>query len=46
MVEPTETESKATLDAFVEAMREIAQEAKDDPKTEISANQDAGRAAG
>ncbi|MDI9419474.1 MAG: aminomethyl-transferring glycine dehydrogenase subunit GcvPB [Bacillota bacterium] len=32
MVEPTETESKATLDAFVEAMREIAQEAKDDPE--------------
>ena len=31
MVEPTETESKATLDAFVEAMRQIAQEARNQP---------------
>ncbi|MFQ5944031.1 MAG: aminomethyl-transferring glycine dehydrogenase subunit GcvPB [Anaerolineales bacterium] len=31
MIEPTETESKATLDAFIEAMKSIAQEAKDDP---------------
>jgi glycine dehydrogenase subunit 2 len=31
MIEPTETESKETLDAFVEAMRQIAKEARDDP---------------
>ncbi|HVD01076.1 MAG TPA: aminomethyl-transferring glycine dehydrogenase subunit GcvPB [Candidatus Dormibacteraeota bacterium] len=31
MVEPTETESKATLDAFIAAVREIAQLAQDDP---------------
>jgi glycine dehydrogenase subunit 2 len=30
MIEPTETESKPTLDAFVAAMRSIAQEAKGD----------------
>ena len=32
MIEPTETESKQTLDAFIEAMLEIAVEAKDDPE--------------
>jgi glycine dehydrogenase subunit 2 len=31
MIEPTETESKPTLDAFADAMRAIAQEAKSDP---------------
>jgi len=31
MVEPTETESKATLDAFTDAVREIVQLAQDDP---------------
>jgi len=31
MIEPTETESKPTLDAFAAAMRAIAQEAKSDP---------------
>jgi glycine dehydrogenase subunit 2 len=31
MIEPTETESKQTLDAFVDAMRRIAQEAIDHP---------------
>lgn len=31
MIEPTETESKPTLDAFVEAMRTIAKEAHSDP---------------
>jgi glycine dehydrogenase subunit 2 len=31
MIEPTETESKPTLDAFVAAMRAIAAEAKTDP---------------
>jgi len=32
MIEPTETESKATLDAFIDAMREAAQLAKDNPE--------------
>jgi glycine dehydrogenase subunit 2 len=31
MIEPTETESKQAIDAFVEAMKEIAEEAKADP---------------
>ncbi|MDE5687715.1 MAG: aminomethyl-transferring glycine dehydrogenase subunit GcvPB, partial [Paramuribaculum sp.] len=33
MIEPTETESKETLDAFIEAMRSIAREAADNPET-------------
>jgi glycine dehydrogenase subunit 2 len=33
MIEPTETEAKETLDAFVDAMREIAREAAEDPET-------------
>jgi glycine dehydrogenase subunit 2 len=32
LVEPTETVSKEELDAFISAMRTIAQEAKEDPK--------------
>ena len=32
LTEPTETESKETLDAFVAAMREIAEEARSDPE--------------
>jgi glycine dehydrogenase subunit 2 len=32
MIEPTETESKETLDAFVEAMQIIAKEAREDPE--------------
>ncbi|MCH8341189.1 MAG: aminomethyl-transferring glycine dehydrogenase subunit GcvPB [Chloroflexi bacterium] len=32
MIEPTETETKVTLDAFIEAMKSIAQEAVDDPE--------------
>jgi glycine dehydrogenase subunit 2 len=32
MIEPTETESKATLDAFIAAMLEIAREAKETPE--------------
>ncbi len=32
MIEPTETESKETLDGFIQAMKEIAQEARDDPE--------------
>jgi hypothetical protein len=31
MIEPTETESKATLDAFADAMREIVELARTDP---------------
>jgi glycine dehydrogenase subunit 2 len=33
MIEPTETEPKETLDAFVDAMRAIAAEAASDPQT-------------
>lgn len=32
MVEPTETESRETLDAFIEAMRKIAREAAEEPE--------------
>jgi glycine dehydrogenase subunit 2 len=32
MIEPTETESKRDLDRFIEAMKQIAQEAKSDPQ--------------
>ena len=32
MIEPTETETKATLDAFIAAMVQIAQEARSDPE--------------
>ena len=31
MIEPTETESKETIDAFIEVMRRIAAEAAEDP---------------
>jgi glycine dehydrogenase subunit 2 len=31
MIEPTETESKATLDAFADTLLKIAEEAKEDP---------------
>jgi len=37
MIEPTETESKATLDAFVDAMRQIADEAKTHPEKLLQA---------
>lgn len=33
MIEPTETESKETLDTFISAMKDIAQLAKSDPQT-------------
>ncbi len=33
MIEPTENESKETLDAFIDVMRRIAEEAKTDPDT-------------
>ena len=32
MIEPTETESKETLDAFVEALKSIVDEARADPE--------------
>ena len=32
MIEPTETESKETLDEFIEAMKKIAKEAKENPE--------------
>src|SRR5699024_607548 len=32
MIEPTETESKETLDGFIETMLDIAKEANDDPE--------------
>lgn len=32
MIEPTETESVETLDEFIDVMRKVAQEAKDDPE--------------
>jgi glycine dehydrogenase subunit 2 len=37
MIEPTENESKETLDAFIAVMRKIAEEAKDDPELVKSA---------
>jgi glycine dehydrogenase subunit 2 len=37
MIEPTETEGKLELDAFVEAMISIAQEAETDPQLVKSA---------
>ncbi|HEY3425541.1 MAG TPA: aminomethyl-transferring glycine dehydrogenase subunit GcvPB [Negativicutes bacterium] len=39
MIEPTETESKETLDGFIQAMLQIAQEAKCDPSAIKSAPQ-------
>jgi glycine dehydrogenase subunit 2 len=41
LIEPTETESLETLDAFVEAMLEIAREAHDDPELVKSAPHEA-----
>jgi glycine dehydrogenase subunit 2 len=32
MIEPTETESKETLDQFISAMKQIAKEAENDPE--------------
>jgi glycine dehydrogenase subunit 2 len=41
MIEPTETESKARLDEFLEAMRSIAREAAEEPELLINAPQNA-----
>ena len=40
MIEPTETESKRTLDAFIDAMKEIAREANENPEILHSAPHD------
>jgi glycine dehydrogenase subunit 2 len=37
MIEPTETETKETLDTFVDAMLQIAKEAREEPETLTSA---------
>ena len=37
LIEPTETEDKATLDEFIEVMKTIAQEAHDEPELLTSA---------
>lgn len=37
MIEPTETESKETLDYFIDSMIQIAEEAKNDPDTVLEA---------
>ena len=37
MIEPTETESKETLDAFVAALREIVETAKREPQEILAA---------
>jgi glycine dehydrogenase subunit 2 len=37
MIEPTETESKETLDYFAKVMKEIAREAKESPETVTTA---------
>ena len=39
MIEPTETESKETLDAFIEALRDIVATAKRDPQAILAAPQ-------
>ena len=37
MIEPTETESKETLDYFIKSMIQIAEEAKENPDTVLEA---------
>ena len=37
MIEPTETETKETLDNFIDVMRQIAREAQDDPEQILEA---------
>lgn len=37
MIEPTETESKETLDYFIDAMLQIADEAENNPDTVLEA---------
>ncbi|MDE5981593.1 MAG: aminomethyl-transferring glycine dehydrogenase subunit GcvPB, partial [Duncaniella sp.] len=40
MIEPTETESRETLDEFIAGMRDIAREAAEDPATVKNAPHD------
>ena len=40
MIEPTETESRETLDRFAEVMKQIAREAETDPERVTSAPHD------
>ena len=40
MIEPTETESRETLDAFIAAMRRIADEAANNPEIVLNAPHD------
>jgi glycine dehydrogenase subunit 2 len=37
MIEPTETESKETIDQFIDAMKMIAREAKENPELLLEA---------
>ena len=37
MIEPTETESRETLDRFIEVMKQIAREARETPKVVLNA---------
>ena len=37
MIEPTESESKEELDLFIDAMRQIAREAEENPEVVLSA---------
>ena len=37
MIEPTETESKETLDDFIEVMHKVAKEARETPENVINA---------
>ena len=37
MIEPTESESKEELDLFIDAMRQIAQEADENPELVLTA---------
>ena len=47
MIEPTETESKQTLDSFAEVMLKIAEEAHSDPRTsQIGSAHNPGRSLG
>jgi glycine dehydrogenase subunit 2 len=40
MIEPTESESRASLDSFGEILREIAREVREEPQTVIQAPHD------
>ena len=46
MIEPTETESKETPDAFIEAMKQIAREAEENPICSKMPSYDSGKTPG